>query len=80
MERAAGFTHADTAQVKLDKLEAVLTRTSTPERDAALFAEMLSLTNDGRFPKLELTPEQRQRERSRRSPPKWKRYHSKVRY
>src|SRR5215831_5638828 len=59
MERAAGFTHADTAQVKLNKLEAVLARTSTPERDGALFAEMLSLTNDGRFPKLELTPEQR---------------------
>jgi class 3 adenylate cyclase len=59
MERAAGFTHADTAQVKLDKLDAVLAQTSTPQQDAALFAEMLSLTNDGRFQTLELTPQQR---------------------
>src|SRR5262249_23453653 len=28
-------------------------------RDAALFAEMLSLPNDGRYPALELTPQQR---------------------
>ena len=28
-------------------------------QDAALFAEMLSLPNDGRYPALELTPEQR---------------------
>ena len=31
----------------------------TPRERAALFAEMLSLTNDGRYPKLELTPQQR---------------------
>jgi hypothetical protein len=28
-------------------------------KDAALFAEMLSLPNDGRYPSLELTPQQR---------------------
>ena len=33
--------------------------TSTRMEDAALFAEMLSLPNDGRHPSLELTPEQR---------------------
>lgn len=59
MERAAGFTHADPAQVKLDKLEAVLALASTPKEDAALFAEMVSLPNDGHYPKLELTPQQR---------------------
>jgi hypothetical protein len=59
MERAAGFTHADTGQVKLDKLDAVLALTSTSKQDAALFAEMLSLSNDGRYPALELTPQQR---------------------
>jgi hypothetical protein len=59
MERAAGFTHADTAQVKLDKLDAVLALSSTSKQDAALFAEMLSLPNDGRYPSLELTPQQR---------------------
>jgi predicted ATPase len=35
---------------------------STSARDAALFAEMLSLANDGRYPRLELTPEQRRHE------------------
>ena len=59
MERAAGFTHADDAQAKLDKLDAVLALTSTSKQDAALFAEMLSLPNDGRYPALELTPQQR---------------------
>jgi class 3 adenylate cyclase len=61
MERAAGFAHDDTAQTKLDKLDAVLAQTSTSIEDAALFAEMLSLPNDGRYPTLELTSEQRRR-------------------
>ena len=59
MERAAGFVHDDTAKTKLDKLNAVLAQTSTRIEDAALYAEMLSLRNDGRYPALELTPEQR---------------------
>jgi class 3 adenylate cyclase len=59
MERAAGFTHEDTAKAKLDKLDAVLAQTSTPIQDAALFAEMLSLPNDGRYPALDLASEER---------------------
>jgi class 3 adenylate cyclase len=59
MERAAGFTHDDTVQTKLDKLDAILAQTLTSRQDAALFAEMLSLPNDGRYPKLELAPQQR---------------------
>ena len=59
MERAAGFVHDDTSQAKLDKLDAVLAQTSTRSEDAALFAEMLSLPNDGRYPALDLAPEQR---------------------
>jgi predicted ATPase len=59
MERAAGLVHDDTAQAKLDKLDAVLALTSTWIEDAALFAEMLSLPTDGRYPALDLTPEQR---------------------
>ena len=59
MERAAGLTHGDTAQVKLDKLDALLAQTSTSKQDAGLFAEMLSLPNDGRYPALDLIPEQR---------------------
>jgi class 3 adenylate cyclase len=59
MERAAGFTHDDTPQAKLDKLDAVLALSFTPRQNAALFAEMLSLPNDGRYPTLELAPQQR---------------------
>ena len=59
MERAAGLAHDDTAQAKLDKLDAVLAQTSTSSQDAALFAEMLSLPNDGRYPALDLAPQQR---------------------
>ena len=59
MERAAGFAHEDTPRARLDKLDAVLTRTSTSKEDAALFADMLSLPNDGRYPTFDLTPEQR---------------------
>jgi class 3 adenylate cyclase len=59
MERAAQFTHTDTEQVKLDKLDGVLALASTSKQDAALFAEMLSLPNDGRYPAVELDPQQR---------------------
>ena len=59
MERAAGFTYADTVQVKLDKLDAMLALSSTAKQDAALLAEMLSLSNDGRYPALELAPQQK---------------------
>ncbi|MBV8287091.1 MAG: AAA family ATPase [Hyphomicrobiales bacterium] len=59
MERAAGLAHDDTPQARLDKLDTVLAQTSTSTQDAALFAELLSLPNDGRYPALELTPEQR---------------------
>jgi class 3 adenylate cyclase/predicted ATPase len=59
MERAAGLAREDTSQAKLDKLDGLLKQTSTSARDAALFAEMLSLPNDGRYPAVELTPQQR---------------------
>jgi predicted ATPase/class 3 adenylate cyclase len=59
MERAAGLLHNDTQQQKLDKLDALLAQTSTSAQDAALIAEMMSLPNDGRYPTLELTPQQR---------------------
>ena len=35
MERAAGFAQDDTPQARLDKLDAILTRTSTSKQDAA---------------------------------------------
>ena len=59
MERAAGLAPDDTPKGKLDKLDAMLARTSTLIEDAALMGEMLSLPNDGRYPALDLTPEQR---------------------
>jgi DNA-binding winged helix-turn-helix (wHTH) protein/predicted ATPase len=59
IERAAGLNHDDTTQTKLDKLDALLALSHTSARDAALFAEMLSLPNDGRYPTLEMTAPQR---------------------
>ena len=58
-QRAAGFMHDDAPQTKLDKLDSLLAQTSTSKQDAALLAEMLSLSNDGRYPALEPIPEQR---------------------
>ena len=62
MERAAGFAHDDTSQAKLDKLDVLLDQSLTPRQNATLIAEMLSLPNDGRYPTLELTPQQRRQQ------------------
>ena len=59
MERAANLARGEDAKTKLDKLDALLARGGTSREDAALFAEMLSLPNDGRYPASELTPPQR---------------------
>jgi class 3 adenylate cyclase/predicted ATPase len=59
MERAAAFAHDDIARAKLDKLDAMLMQNFTPPQDAALFVDLLSLPNDGRYPTLELLPQQR---------------------
>jgi class 3 adenylate cyclase/tetratricopeptide (TPR) repeat protein len=59
MERAARLAHDDTLLTRLDKLDALLAQTSTSSEEAALFAEMLSLANDGRYPALDLPPQQR---------------------
>jgi class 3 adenylate cyclase/predicted ATPase len=59
LERAARLAHNDNVQGKLDKLDALLRQTSTSAQHAALFVDMLSLPNEGRYPELELTPQQR---------------------
>jgi class 3 adenylate cyclase/predicted ATPase len=59
MERATGLTHHDVAQAKLDKLDTWLAQSGTPPPNRALFAELLSLPNDGRYPKEELEPRER---------------------
>ena len=63
MERAARFAYDDSAQTKLEKLDALLSQSFTPPQDRALFAELLSLRSDSLLPKLDLTPQQR-RERT----------------
>jgi len=64
LERATGFSAADTIDAKLDKLEALL-RLATPNIDAIapLFANFLSISAEGRYGALDLTPQQR-RDRS----------------
>lgn len=59
LERAADFAPGDSVQSKLAKLEALLAN-STPDSsdDASLFAALLSLPAIGRYPALELTPQQ----------------------
>jgi class 3 adenylate cyclase/predicted ATPase len=59
LERAARLVYNDSLQTKLDKLDRLLAQTATSKEEAALLAEMLSLPNDGRYPSLQLTPEQR---------------------
>jgi class 3 adenylate cyclase/predicted ATPase len=59
IEHAAGLARDDTLQAKLDKLDALLRQSSTSLQDTAFLAEMLSLPNDGRYPVLELEPQQR---------------------
>src|SRR4029077_5424048 len=58
-----GIRHDNALPTKLDKLDAVLAQTSTSKQDAALFVEMLSLPNDGRYPALDPDP-QRRRQRT----------------
>ncbi len=59
LERAAGLTQLDPPAVKLDKLDAACAPTATPRDALALFAEMLSVPNDARYPVIDLTPHQR---------------------
>ena len=59
MQRAAGLALDDGSGARLDKLDALLAQTSTSIEHAALLAEMLSLPNDGRYPTLDLDPQQR---------------------
>jgi class 3 adenylate cyclase/tetratricopeptide (TPR) repeat protein len=63
LERAAGFRREDTAEQRLDKLEAVLAQaTSHLDEAAPLLAALLSLSTGERYPPLNLTP-QKQKEK-----------------
>jgi class 3 adenylate cyclase/predicted ATPase len=59
LEREADFIRGDTAADRLTKLEAVLARTAPSLEDIALLAALLSIPTDGRYPPLELSPQQR---------------------
>jgi class 3 adenylate cyclase/predicted ATPase len=58
LERAAGFAVADTDQVKLDKLEAMLAETSEDRAAISLVADLLSLPTNG-YAAPDLSPVQR---------------------
>ncbi len=59
LQRAAEFSEDDNATTKLAKLDALLGRTPTSREDAALLADLLSLSNDGRYPALEYDAQSR---------------------
>lgn len=62
LRRASQFEAEDTDEVKLAKLETLLARgTADPAAVAPLFAPLLSIPTNGRYPPLEMTPE-RQKE------------------
>src|SRR6202046_500409 len=56
VERSAAFARDDPLEKKLDKLDTLLRQSWSSAEDSALFVEMLSLPNDGRYPALELAP------------------------
>jgi DNA-binding winged helix-turn-helix (wHTH) protein/predicted ATPase len=59
VERAAGFIRDDAPQIKVDKLDALFALVSISKQDAPIFAELLSVPNDGRYPTVDLTPQQK---------------------
>jgi class 3 adenylate cyclase/tetratricopeptide (TPR) repeat protein len=62
LERAARFEAGDTADQRLDKLEALLAMSTSQVRDVApLFAALLSIPSGDRYPPLALSPVQQRR-------------------
>ena len=60
LERAAGFEPANSAEAKLDKLEALIKRTSKNlPRDLALISGLLSVPTNGRYPAPAVSPQQK---------------------
>jgi class 3 adenylate cyclase len=60
LERAAGLQREDTAEVRLDKLEALLSSGTNELRGAApLIADLLSIPTGDRYPALVYTPQKR---------------------
>ena len=60
LERAAGFQREDTAEQRLDKLEALLAQaTNDVGAVAPLIADLLAVPIGDRYPALDLTPQKR---------------------
>jgi predicted ATPase len=60
LERAAGFTREDPPELKLDKLDALLARSGeSPAETAALFADLLELAAESRYPSPPDDPQRR---------------------
>ncbi len=60
LEQAAGFELGSDAGARLDKLEALLKLTAkNVARDVALIAELLEVPADGRYPALQVSPQQK---------------------
>jgi predicted ATPase len=62
LERAAGFAREDATETRLDKIEALLAPASPSTEDLALFAELLSLPSEERYPPLALSPQRKKEE------------------
>jgi class 3 adenylate cyclase/DNA-binding transcriptional ArsR family regulator len=63
MERAAGFAHGDAPDMRVAKLQTLLTATEPPPEDVALIAELYDLPTVDLAPPLDLTP-QRKKEKT----------------
>ena len=62
LERSAGFKADDTAEVRLDKLESLLAQSTSPVQTVApLFAALLSIPFEDRYPELLFSPAQQRR-------------------
>ena len=66
LERAAAIGRADPPPARLDKLDALLARTSPPAEDVALLAELLSIPSRDRHPRPRSPPSSSGSGRSRR--------------
>src|SRR3954452_23375377 len=63
MERTAGFAYGDGPEIRLAKLQTLLTAPAAPTEDVALIAELHSLPTTDLAPPLDLTP-QRKKEKT----------------
>ncbi|MBV9249638.1 MAG: AAA family ATPase, partial [Acetobacteraceae bacterium] len=63
LERTAGFGYEDTPEVRLAKLEALLAAERPTPEEFDLAAHLLGVPTDGRYPRLDLSPQLR-RERT----------------